>query len=58
MNWRRLKLLAPPNRGARLADFALRLLGRRLVAAVELCSHPDSYVNRLAPAADLDCIVR
>jgi triacylglycerol lipase len=47
--------LAPPNRGARLADLALRLFGRRLRAATELSSHPDSYVNRLAPAADLDC---
>jgi hypothetical protein len=26
-----------------------------MTAASELCSHPDSYVNRLAPAADLDC---
>jgi pimeloyl-ACP methyl ester carboxylesterase len=51
----RVVLLAPPNRGARLADLALRLFGRRPVAAMELCSHPDSYVNRLAPAADLDC---
>jgi pimeloyl-ACP methyl ester carboxylesterase len=51
----RVVLLAPPNRGARLADLALRLFGRRLIAARELCSHPESYVNRLAPAADLDC---
>lgn len=51
----RVVLLAPPNRGARLADLALRFLGGRLVAATELCSHPDSYVNRLPPAADLDC---
>jgi triacylglycerol lipase len=51
----RVVLLAPPNRGARMADLALRLFGRRLSAATELCSHPDSYVNRLAPAADLDC---
>jgi hypothetical protein len=48
-------LLAPPNRGARLADLALRLFGRRLVVATELSTHPDSYVNRLAPATDLDC---
>jgi pimeloyl-ACP methyl ester carboxylesterase len=51
----RVVLLAPPNRGARLADLALRFFGRRLTAAAELCSHPDSYVNRLAPAPDLDC---
>ena len=51
----RVVLLAPPNSGSRLADFALRLFGQRLTAATELCSHPDSYVNRLAPAADLDC---
>jgi len=51
----RVVLLAPPNRGARLADVAVRLFGRRMIAARELCSHPKSYVNRLAPAADLDC---
>ena len=51
----RVVLLAPPNRGARLADLALRLFGPRIAAARELCSQPDSYVNRLAPAADLDC---
>jgi triacylglycerol lipase len=51
----RVVLLAPPNRGARLADLALRLVGRRVIAARELCSHPDSYVNRLAPEADFDC---
>jgi triacylglycerol lipase len=51
----RVVLLAPPNRGARLADFALKLFGQRLTAATELCSHPGSYVNRLAPDADLDC---
>jgi hypothetical protein len=45
----RVVLLAPPNRGARLADVALRLFGRRLVAAAELSS------NRLASAADVDC---
>src|SRR5262245_65702199 len=51
----RVVLLAPPNGGARLADLALRLFGRRMLAATELSSHPDSYVNRLAPAPDLDC---
>jgi len=51
----RVVLLAPPNRGARLADLALRLFGRRIAAATELSSHSDSYVNRLASAADLDC---
>src|SRR5262245_2702419 len=29
----RVVLLAPPNRGARLADLALRLFGRRIAAA-------------------------
>lgn len=51
----RVVLLAPPNRGARLADLALRLFGRWPPAARELCSHPGSYVNGLEPAADLDC---
>jgi pimeloyl-ACP methyl ester carboxylesterase len=51
----RVVLLAPPNRGARLADLALRFFRRWPSAARELCSHPGSYVNGLAPAADLDC---
>ena len=51
----RVVLLAPPNHGARLADLALRLFGRWPSAARELCSHPSSYVNGLAPTADLDC---
>lgn len=51
----RIVLLGPPNRGAKLADFALRLFGRRITAATELCSHPDSYVNQLTPATDLEC---
>jgi pimeloyl-ACP methyl ester carboxylesterase len=51
----RVVLLAPPNQGARLADFALRLFGRWPPAARELCSCPDSYVNGLAAPADLDC---
>jgi pimeloyl-ACP methyl ester carboxylesterase len=51
----RVVLLAPPNRGARLADFALRLFGQWPAAARELCSHPGSYANGLAAADDLDC---
>ncbi len=51
----RVVLLAPPNNGARLADLALRLFRRWPAAARELGSHPGSYVNGLAPAADLDC---
>jgi len=51
----RVVLLAPPNHGARLADLALRFFGRWPSAAKELSSHPDSYVNGLAAAADLDC---
>jgi triacylglycerol lipase len=51
----RVVLLAPPNHGARLADIALRLFRTWPSAARELCSHPGSYVNGLAPAIDLDC---
>jgi triacylglycerol lipase len=51
----RVVLLAPPNHGARLADLALRLFRRWPSAARELCSHPGSYVNGLAPATDLEC---
>jgi len=51
----RVVLLAPPNRGARLADLAVRLFGGRILAATELCSQPQSYVNRLPGAGDLDC---
>src|SRR5215470_4720546 len=51
----RVVLLAPPNHGARLADFALRLFGHWPAAARELGSHPGSYVNGLAAADDLDC---
>lgn len=38
----RVVLLAPPNRGARLADLALRLLGRRLVAATGFARIPTA----------------
>jgi pimeloyl-ACP methyl ester carboxylesterase len=50
----RVVLLGPPNRGAKLADFALQLFGRRITAAAELCSHPDSYVNQLSPLIDVE----
>jgi pimeloyl-ACP methyl ester carboxylesterase len=45
----RVVLLAPPNRGARLADLGLKVFGQRLTAATELCSHPDSYVTGSHP---------
>ena len=51
----RVVLLAPPNRGARLADLALRLFRRWPSAARELNSSPESYVNRLASTTELDC---
>jgi pimeloyl-ACP methyl ester carboxylesterase len=51
----RIVLLAPPNHGARLADVALRVFRRWPSAARELCSRPESYVNGLAPATNLDC---
>jgi pimeloyl-ACP methyl ester carboxylesterase len=50
----RVVLLAPPNRGARLADLAVRLLGTRIIAANELSSQPDSFVNRLPALEGID----
>lgn len=44
----RVVLAAPPNRGARLADWALAI-GRNTTAAVELSSRPDSFVNSMPP---------
>jgi triacylglycerol lipase len=50
----RVVLLAPPNRGARLADLAVRLFGTRILAAHELSSRPDSFVNRLPALEGVD----
>jgi hypothetical protein len=50
----RVVLLAPPNRGARLADLAVRLFGARILAAHELSSRPDSFVNRLPTLEGID----
>jgi len=49
----RVVLAAPPNRGARLADFALAI-GRNNTAAQELSSRADSFVNTLPPFSDVD----
>lgn len=49
----RVVLAAPPNRGARLADWALRL-GRRDTAALELSSQPDSLVNSMPSFAHVE----
>jgi pimeloyl-ACP methyl ester carboxylesterase len=49
----RVVLAAPPNHGARLADWALAV-GRRHSAARDLSSRPDSYVNQLAGLDDIE----
>lgn len=52
----RVVLLAPPNHGSKLADFALRTFGGPLVAN-ELSSQPGSFVNRLpVPKAEIGII--
>jgi triacylglycerol esterase/lipase EstA (alpha/beta hydrolase family) len=50
----RVVLLAPPNHGARLADLGVRLFGARNLAAYELSSRPDSFVNRLPAIEGVD----
>src|SRR5207237_6935800 len=50
----RVVMLAPPNRGSRLARLASRALGRYLLPLPALSDAEDSFVNRLGPTPGVE----
>jgi pimeloyl-ACP methyl ester carboxylesterase len=52
--FRRLVMLAPPNRGSFVATATAGLMGRVLRPVAELTTHPESLVNTLAEPAGVE----
>jgi pimeloyl-ACP methyl ester carboxylesterase len=50
----RMVLLAPPNRGSRVASFFAPALGRLCRPIDQLADRPDSFVNQLDATRDID----